>query len=141
MESEIITALGGQQAFGTRAMNIDLIEEVERGLPIKAYRLLSKTLQLNAQEETKLLRTSERTRARWKHRARLDPATSDRLVRVARVFALAIDVLESETHAAEWLREKNAALRGKTPLEAIATDPGAELVTNILYQMEYGVYA
>jgi len=32
-------------------------------------------------------------------------------------------------------------LGGRSPLAAVASDPGAEKVSNMLYQMEYGVYA
>ncbi len=84
---------------------------------------------------------SLRTRARWKNRARLDAATSDRLVRLARILALAMLVLESREHAVAWLREPSPALGGRSPLAAVASDPGTEKVSNMLYQMEYGVYA
>jgi putative toxin-antitoxin system antitoxin component (TIGR02293 family) len=50
-------------------------------------------------------------------------------------------VLESQENAVAWLREPSDALRGRSPLAAIATDPGAEKVSNMLYQMEHGVYA
>jgi putative toxin-antitoxin system antitoxin component (TIGR02293 family) len=92
-------------------------------------------------EEDRLLQVSLRTRARWKQRKRLDPAISDRLVRLARIFALAIDVLESQEHAVAWLREPSDPLGGRTPLEVVTTDVGAERVTTMLYQMEHGIYA
>lgn len=98
-------------------------------------------LGLTPDEEDRLLQVSLRTRARWKHRTRLDPATSDRIVRLARVLALATDVLERRDHAVEWLREPADALDGRTPLKVMTTDLGAEKVTNMLYQMEYGIYA
>jgi putative toxin-antitoxin system antitoxin component (TIGR02293 family) len=139
MEAEIIKALGGRRAFG--AGRIDLLAEVERGLPIKAYVALVKTLALTPAEEDRLLQVSLRTRIRWKLRSRLDPAASDRLVRIARILALATDVLENRTHAVAWLREPSEVLRGRTPLQAISSDLGTEKVTNLLNQMEYGVYS
>jgi putative toxin-antitoxin system antitoxin component (TIGR02293 family) len=139
METEIIKALGGRRAFG--AGRIDLLAEVERGLPIKAYVALVKTLALTPAEEDRLLQVSLRTRIRWKLRTRLDPAASDRLVRIARILALATEVLENRAHAIAWLREPSDILRGRTPLQAISSDFGAEKVTNLLNQMEYGVYS
>jgi putative toxin-antitoxin system antitoxin component (TIGR02293 family) len=68
-------------------------------------------------------------------------AAADRLVRLARIFALAFDVLESQEHAVAWVREPSDALGGRTPLEVVTTDVGAEKVTNMLYQMEQGIYA
>jgi len=141
MAPNVIAVLGGPQVFGTRAAGIDLVDEVERGLPKRAYEAVSEALGLTPAEEDRLLQVSLRTRARWKRRARLDPATSDRLVRLARILALAVMVLESRQNAVAWLREPSDVLGGRSPLAAIASDPGAEKVSNMLYQMEHGVYA
>lgn len=139
MEAGIIKALGGRRAFGTG--RIDLLAEVERGLPVRAYVALVKTLALTPAEEDRLLQVSLRTRVRWKLRSRLGPAASDRLVRIARILALATHVLENRAHAIAWLREPSDVLSGRTPLQAISSDFGAEKVTNLLNQMEYGIYS
>lgn len=141
MSPNVVEALGGPQVFGARAARVDLLEEVERGLPRRAYEAVSEALKLTPLEQDRLLQVSLRTRARWKRRARLDAATSDRLVRLARILALAMAVLESRENAVAWLREPSDVLGGRSPLEAIASDPGAEKVSNMLYQMEHGVYA
>jgi len=141
MTPNIIGVLGGSQVFGVPAARVDLLEEVERGLPRQAYEAVSDALELTPVEEDRLLQVSLRTRARWKKQARLDPATSDRVVRLARIFALAILVLESRSHAVAWLRETSDTLGGRSPLAAMISDPGAEKVSNMLYQMEFGIYA
>jgi putative toxin-antitoxin system antitoxin component (TIGR02293 family) len=141
MAPDVISILGGSQVFGARAARLDLLEEVERGLPVRAYEAVAEALELTPLEEDGLLQVSLRTRARWKKRARLDAATSDRLVRLARILALAVLVLESRENAVGWLREPSPALGGRSPLAAVASDPGAEKVSNMLYQMEHGVYA
>jgi putative toxin-antitoxin system antitoxin component (TIGR02293 family) len=141
MYADIVKALGGRQIFGSGSRRINLIDEVERGLPTRSYSVIAEALDLTPDEEDRLLQVSLRTRARWKQRKRLDPAISDRLVRLARIFALAIDVLESQEHAVAWLREPSDALGGRTPLRVVTTDVGAEKVTNMLYQMEHGIYA
>jgi putative toxin-antitoxin system antitoxin component (TIGR02293 family) len=137
----IIDILGGPQVFGARTARVDLLEEVERGLPIRAYEAVSEVLELTPVEEDRLLQVSLRTRARWKRRDRLDAATSDRLVRLARILALAVLVLESRGNAVAWLREPSDSLGGRSPLTAVASDPGAEKVSNMLYQMEHGIYS
>jgi putative toxin-antitoxin system antitoxin component (TIGR02293 family) len=137
----IVEILGGSHVFGVRAARVDLLAEVERGLPMRAYEAVSEALELTPVEEDRLLQVSLRTRARWKRRARLDAATSDRLVRLARILALAVMVLESRGNAVVWLREPSDALGGRSPLAAVASDPGAEKVSNMLYQMEHGIYA
>ncbi|MGH8138948.1 MAG: type II RES/Xre toxin-antitoxin system antitoxin [Steroidobacteraceae bacterium] len=141
MRVDIVKTLGGRRVFGKAVRYVDLLEEIERGLPVRAYEIIADLLGLTPEEEDRLLQVSVRTRARWKHRSRLDPATSDRVVRIARIVALAEFVLENSQHALEWLREPSDLLRGRTPLAAIATDMGADEVTNMLQQMEHGVYA
>ena len=141
MPPNIIEVMGGRQVFGTGSARVDLLREVERGLPRRAYEAVAEALELTPVEEDRLLQVSLRTRARWKGRARLDSATSDRLVRLARILALAVLVLESRENAVAWLREPSNALGGRSPLAAVASDPGAEKVSNMLYQMEHGVYA
>ncbi len=141
MPPDVIAILGGSQVFGSRSSRVDLLAEVERGLPRRAYEAVSEALELTPVEEDRLLQVSMRTRARWKGQSRLDMATSDRLVRLARILALAVAVLENRRNAVAWLREPSDALGGRSPLAAIASDPGAERVSNMLHQMEYGVYA
>jgi putative toxin-antitoxin system antitoxin component (TIGR02293 family) len=137
---KVIAALGGRRVFGTRAARIDLLDEVERGLPRRAYEALSTALKLTPTEQHRLLRTNSSARTRWLGRARLDLDTSDRLVRLARILALAISVLETRKNALAWLRDPSEALGGRSPLTAAACDPGAEKVSNMLYQMEHGIH-
>ncbi len=141
MQTDIMNALGGRQVFGPGSGPIDLMREVERGLPTKSYSVIAKALELTPEEEDRLLQVSLRTRARWKQRKRLDRAISDRLVRLARILALAENVMESHENAVSWLREPCDAFNGRTALELMTTDVGAERVANMLYQMEYGIYA
>jgi putative toxin-antitoxin system antitoxin component (TIGR02293 family) len=141
MDFDIVHALGGRRVFGPGSGPVDLLEEVERGLPTKSYHVIASALGLTPEEEDRLLQVSLRTRARWKHRIRLDPAISDRLVRLARILTLAENVLESHENAVAWLREPSDLFSGRTPLQLVTTDIGAERVTNLLYQMEYGIYA
>jgi len=141
MSANLMQVLGGRRVFGARARRVDLLAEIERGLPIKAYERVAHTLALSPDEEDRLLQVSLRTRARWKRRSRLDPAVSDRVARLARILALAEEVLEDRSHAVGWLREPSESLGGRRPLEVLATDAGAEKVSNLLYQMEYGLYA
>jgi hypothetical protein len=43
---DIMTTLGGRQVFGSGTRQIDLINEVERGLPTKAYNAVAKARRL-----------------------------------------------------------------------------------------------
>jgi putative toxin-antitoxin system antitoxin component (TIGR02293 family) len=66
---------------------------------------------------------------------------SDRLFRVARIGALAIDVLEGEAHAVHWLKRPQIGLGGSIPLALLTTDVGSVEVEKLLLRIEHGVYA
>lgn len=64
----------------------------------------------------------------------------DRAERVARIQARAEDVFGEPEKAALWLNRQNRLLNDQTPLEAIQTDTGLQLVMTILGRIEHGVY-
>jgi putative toxin-antitoxin system antitoxin component (TIGR02293 family) len=68
----------------------------------------------------------------------LSEGASDRLYRVARVVQMAECVFDSTEKAREWLKNANPALRGEFPLDLLATDAGAELVTDELTRIDRG---
>jgi uncharacterized protein (DUF2384 family) len=129
---DIMTALGGRQVFGSGSRQIDLIVEVERGLPTKAYAAVAGALKLTPDEEDSLLQTNQRTRARWKSRNRLDPATSERVARLARILALAIRVLENRAHAAGNDDDRRRCRQGQR--HAVANGAWASCVTVAVYR-------
>ena len=50
--------------------------------------------------------------------ARLTAAESDRTVRLARVYAHAVEMIGEEAKAVAWLQVPNRALAGKLPLDS-----------------------
>jgi putative toxin-antitoxin system antitoxin component (TIGR02293 family) len=73
--------------------------------------------------------------------SRLTAAESDRTVRLAQVYATAVETLGSGEKAAAWLKTPNRALRGIRPLDQLDTDPGVREVEEILGRIAYGVYS
>jgi putative toxin-antitoxin system antitoxin component (TIGR02293 family) len=69
---------------------------------------------------------------------RLDPAASERIVRMARVARMAIDVFEDTEAAIAWMREPNHALGGQAPLDFMDTEPGAASVRLVLNAIATG---
>lgn len=74
-------------------------------------------------------------------RERLTREESDRAVRVARILALAEDVFGARDKALHWLRAPKRRFEGRVPLETLATDAGARLVEERLYQIDEGMLA
>jgi putative toxin-antitoxin system antitoxin component (TIGR02293 family) len=69
----------------------------------------------------------------------LDIFTRRRLVRCARLFALALHVLQDRRSAARWLKSPQRELGDSIPLTLVQTEVGARTVERVLGRMEHGV--
>lgn len=78
---------------------------------------------------------------RKRRRERLTREESDRAVRLARLLALAEDVFGEPDKALHWVRAPKRRFGGRTPLAMLATDAGARLVEEQLYQIDEGMLA
>jgi putative toxin-antitoxin system antitoxin component (TIGR02293 family) len=88
-----------------------------------------------------LVGVSERTISRLqKEHKRLNATGSDRLYRLARIAAHALEVFEDRNTVGNWLSRPNRALGGVAPVEVLDTDAGTEQVSELLNRIEYGVY-
>lgn len=110
-------------------------------MPYEALEAVVDRLHLSREELSEALQLPLRTLARRKKNQRLKPDESDRLARLARVAAQAIDVLGDEERATSWLRSPNRALGGSTPLHLLDTDLGARQVEEVLGRIEHGVFS
>lgn len=119
----------------------DLIERLKRGLPTSAFDQLREELGLATEALAHLTGVSTRTLARRRKRHEpLAPDTSERVLRFARLYEIAADVLGDETEARRWLKTPNTALGGRSPLDYADTEPGAREVEDLLGRLEYGVF-
>ena len=60
---------------------------------------------------------------------------------MARIIALATEILGANEKASSWLRTSNRALGGKIPIDEIETDPGYRSIEEVLYAIAYGLYS
>jgi putative toxin-antitoxin system antitoxin component (TIGR02293 family) len=125
--------------LGTRAPRdgLGFVEAIRRGLPSSAFGRASAALDLPAGELSRALGLSRRTLARRK--ARLSPAESSRLFRLARLHARASQVLDGPAAASRWLRRPQRALGGAVPLALLDTDAGALAVERLLGRIDDSV--
>lgn len=135
--------LGGEAVLGrTVSSSGTLADLVREGLPAEALFLLAKRLDLRQAEISAKIGIPQRTLTRRMQRhGRLTAAESDRTVRLAQVYANAVDTLGSEEKAAQWLKTPNRVLRGARPLDQLDTDPGVREVEDVLGRIANGVYS
>jgi putative toxin-antitoxin system antitoxin component (TIGR02293 family) len=134
-------ALGRPGVLRGAADLAGVADRARDGLPYAALGALARRFDIPVRELTAVLNLPERTLARRKREGRLRAAESDRLLRVARVAALAEEILGDTTKAARWLRRANPALGGKKPLRVLDTDLGASQVETVLHRVEHGVFS
>jgi putative toxin-antitoxin system antitoxin component (TIGR02293 family) len=139
VEARSLAALLGVKSKGRVADTLDLAEAVNNGLSVDAIDRLCKLI---APEDSKLrhLIVPKATLARrHRGRGRLSAEESNRLARLARLWAFALDVWKSAKAAQRFLAEPHPLLRGRAPRElAIESDFGARAVEDLLGGLKFG---
>ncbi len=139
----IVDVLGGAKTFRHRVRTTDdLAEQVRSGLPASTIDLLAVTLSLHRTQVAERLSIPARTLSRrLATHSRLTHEESDRTLRMARVVALAREVLGSDEKASRWMNNPNRALAGRRPFDLLDTDLGVRSVEEVLQRIAYGVYS
>jgi putative toxin-antitoxin system antitoxin component (TIGR02293 family) len=119
-----------------------LAELVREGIPVKALMLLAERLDLRQSEIAEKIGIPLRTLTRrMSSDALLTPAESDRTVRLAQVYATAVETFGDSEKAVSWLKTPNRVLRGAAPIDQLDTDPGVREVEEVMGRIAYGVYS
>jgi len=135
--------LGGRRVLG-RAIKKpdDLAQLVREGLPANSVTALAEKLTVSNASLSRQLGIPQRTMTRrLSQKSRLTPTESDRTVRLARIFATAVEMIGDQRKALDWLGTPNRALGGGRPLDQLDTDVGARGVEDLLGRIAYGIYS
>jgi putative toxin-antitoxin system antitoxin component (TIGR02293 family) len=136
-----------QQLLDIEQSQLSLSEAIAAGLPTGAIVRVKKVAGLSDEQMAQTVGMSRRTLSRRIQSAKLDktkrltPTESDRVYRLARIIARAVEVFGDEKEAQNWLKEPKNALSGQTPIEAIKTEPGVQQVDLLLGRIEQGIFA
>ena len=119
-----------------------VISQVEKGLPYAAFERFQRNTGLTTEHLIDVLQIPRRTLARRKTTGRFAFDESDRLVRVARIYAKALQLFDSDAReATRWFLTVRRALGGSTPLEMTRTSVGAQEVEDLIGRIEHGVFS
>ena len=139
-----ITAVLGGRRMLKRQVDSDseLTLLTREGLPVGTLTLLAQELDVERKTVAHVIGISDRTLSRRIAKdERLSAQESDRMVRLARVFALATDTLGTAQKASLWLQSPNNVLEGQTPFSLLDTDAGVRSVETVLGRIAWGVYS
>ena len=120
--------------------DLELAEIVENGLTTESLNVL-RNKGLTFTEVADLIaspRTLQHRKAKGVNRLTHDEA--DRVVRIARILALAEQVFGSLERGLGWLRTRDERLNNRTALSMLQTESGGRLVESMLWQVADGIY-
>jgi putative toxin-antitoxin system antitoxin component (TIGR02293 family) len=127
--------------YGREKDDYKAIKDIRKGLPTSSFGHLVKSLHTTENDLLPIVGISDRTlQRRRKEKKPFDPVESDRLYRLAKVYARAVEVFDNEDVALDWLKSNNRAL-GDVPLMLLDTEAGTDMVERILTRIEHGVYS
>lgn len=122
----------------TEGNPLEIVAKVRVGLPYSEFTEFQRSSGLTIERFAKITGLSKSSLLRRRGK-KLTPKESEALVRLERLYALAVDVFEDVEIARSWLQRANPALEWKSPLEFVDTDVGARQVEHLMGQIEHGV--
>ena len=118
---------------------LNLAEIAEKGLPTGSITYL-KQKGLTFSEVSEIVISPRTLKHRKVRRELLSVEETGRMLRVARILALADQIFGNHEKALAWLRQVDERLNNPTPLSMVHTESGGRLVENLLWQIDEGVY-
>ncbi len=125
---------------GVSASTPPLVERIRQGLPMAEFKALVNLLQIPEDELGRYLGISAATLHRRKKLGHLEAIESERVVRFARLFGLAMQVFETEDAVRSWLKAANPGTAGESPLSYADTEFGAREVEDLLGRIDHGIF-
>jgi putative toxin-antitoxin system antitoxin component (TIGR02293 family) len=118
-----------------------MVAIVRQGIRSDIYGWLRETLAVSDSRLSAIIRISQRTIKRRLRNGRFHPDESERLIRMAKLTERAHEVFQDLESAREWLKSPQFALGGEIPLEYADTEPGSQIVEDLLGRLEHGIPA
>ena len=119
----------------------DVVEMLEQGFTKSNYLKAKEFTGFSHQDMATILSVSTKTLEGKRNKDRLSDTASERLLKLAEVAALGINVFNSADHFREWLKRPLRPLGGKKPIEMMVNIYGLEMVKQLLGRIEQGVYS
>ncbi len=117
----------------------DLADRLEKGLPVSALERLAKVV-APGDAAFKYRIVPRATLARRKNAGRLSPAESEKVARVARVWAFAKEVWKTDDATRRFLSRPHMMLRDRPAIDVVlGSEIGAQEVERIIGGLKYSI--
>lgn len=121
-------------------LSVPDLEQIRGGASANILADLKRLLQVSDLELVAIVGIPRQTIFRRLKQGRLTRHESDRAARLARVYNAALEFFDyNHESAVRWLKHRNPALAGETPLEHSDTELGAEEVLTVLHRLAHGI--
>jgi putative toxin-antitoxin system antitoxin component (TIGR02293 family) len=121
--------------------SVQLFHSVQAGIEFERLLAFQEVSGLSLESIAQGAGISTRTLTRRRTEGRLRSDESDRLLRLSRVFDLAVELFERDTTAGrQWFERPQSGLSGAVPLEFASTDVGAREVEKLITRLEHGIF-
>jgi putative toxin-antitoxin system antitoxin component (TIGR02293 family) len=119
----------------------ELDKLVSLGLPKHALKAIVDSVGMNSEERKQLLYRIIPEATYKRRRDKLSAEESERTERLARVYATAQYVWDTDDDARKFLYTPHPLLQDQAPLDVSLTELGARRVEELLWQLYYGIAA
>lgn len=121
---------------------MSLFNLIQEGVPYRFFEKLKSQLPFSTQEWTEILGISLKSLQRYHNDNRaFKPLQSEKIISMAEVVQLGVDVFEDMEKFKLWLDTPTFALANKKPKELLRDSYGKDLVMAELIAIEHGIFA
>lgn len=125
----------------TMPAGLERVARVARGVPARSFDDFVAVSGATSERISRAIHMSVRSVQRRKQANEALPApASERLVRLAELYARAEEVIGHADLAKQWMQTPRSAFDGKSPLEMASSELGAREVEDLLGRVEHGVF-
>ena len=119
-----------------------VVAMVRRGLPFSMLDEVAAAVGVGRLAVAEVVGLPPTTLSRRRKSGGLTPTESDRLVRLARLVAMAYDMMQGDGKAARrWLKEPHELIEGEAPFERASTEVGGREVEQLIGRIRHGVFS
>ncbi len=140
MDAKNLNTIIGQPDAPPLESPFDLVRLARRGITRNTLKKVSQELGIPLKELLPKLPIGDRTLQRYQPEQYLPSHVSEQVIQWAQLVLFGNSVFASPGVFQDWMRTANRALGGLKPADLLDTRQGADMLLQLLGQIEHGVY-